>query len=122
MRPLTDRHPGEGTLRRLVDEPAGVADADRAHVAGCPACLDGLAAARADATAAATALSTDAVPDVDRAWRRFPATAGPASPPPAAAASPRRRSPPRGPGAPAGGGGPRPRRGGAGGPPRPGAR
>jgi len=92
MRPLTDRHPGEGTLRRLVDEPVGVADADRAHVAGCPACLDGLAAARADATAAATALSTDAVPDVDRAWRRFTATAGTASPAPAATASRRRRS------------------------------
>ena len=27
------RHPTEGVLRRLVDEPAGVADADRAHVA-----------------------------------------------------------------------------------------
>ena len=31
------RHPTEGVLRRLVDEPAGVADADRAHVADCPA-------------------------------------------------------------------------------------
>jgi hypothetical protein len=40
------RHPGESTLRRLVDEPAGVADADREHVAGCPVCLSGLAAAR----------------------------------------------------------------------------
>ena len=28
------RHPTEGLLRRLVDEPAGVADADREHVAG----------------------------------------------------------------------------------------
>ena len=35
------RHPSEGVLRRLVDEPAGVTDADRAHVAGCPACLRG---------------------------------------------------------------------------------
>ena len=43
------RHPTDGTLRRLVDEPAGVADADREHVAGCPVCLSGLAAARADA-------------------------------------------------------------------------
>ena len=33
------RHPSEGVLRRLVDEPAGVTDADRAHVAGCPTCL-----------------------------------------------------------------------------------
>ena len=30
------RHPTEGVLRRLLDEPAGVADADRQHVAGCP--------------------------------------------------------------------------------------
>ncbi len=40
------RHPNDGTLRRLVDEPAGVADADREHVAGCPVCLSGLAAAQ----------------------------------------------------------------------------
>ncbi len=92
MRPRTDRHPGDGTLRRLVDEPAGVADADRAHVAGCPTCLDGLAAARTDATAAAAALSSSAVPDVDRAWRRFTASAGSTSPAPAPARSRRRPS------------------------------
>lgn len=45
------RHPTEGTLRRLVDEPAGVTDADREHVAGCPVCLSGLAAAQEDAVA-----------------------------------------------------------------------
>ena len=33
------RHPTEGVLRRLLDEPAGVADSDREHVAGCPQCL-----------------------------------------------------------------------------------
>ena len=33
------RHPSEGVLRRLVDEPAGVTDADRSHVASCPTCL-----------------------------------------------------------------------------------
>jgi len=69
------RHPTDGTLRRLVDEPAGVPDADRAHVAGCPVCLNGLAAAQADAALAAaltaTALTCDASPDVDRAWRRL---------------------------------------------------
>ncbi|WP_369133689.1 hypothetical protein [Modestobacter sp. I12A-02662] len=92
MRPRTDRHLGDGTLRRLVDEPAGVPDADRAHVAGCPTCLAGLAAARADATAAAAALSTPATPDVDRAWRRFTATAGSAPPAPVPARSRRRRS------------------------------
>jgi len=43
------RHPTEGTLRRLVDEPAGVADADRSHVAGCPRCRAALAAAGEDA-------------------------------------------------------------------------
>ena len=32
------RHPTEATLRRLIDEPAGVADHDRAHVADCAAC------------------------------------------------------------------------------------
>jgi hypothetical protein len=28
------RHPTEGVLRRLLDEPAGVADSDREHVTG----------------------------------------------------------------------------------------
>ena len=41
------RHPTEGVLRRLVDEPAGVADDDRAHVAGCPSCLRRRSTARA---------------------------------------------------------------------------
>ncbi len=39
------RHPSDGTLRRLLDEPVGVADPDREHVADCPVCLAGLAAA-----------------------------------------------------------------------------
>ncbi|WP_448639560.1 hypothetical protein [Geodermatophilus sp. URMC 63] len=69
------RHPTDGTLRRLLDEPAGVPDDDRAHVAGCPECLRGLAAARADAAAAGAALSAPPAPDVDLAWRRFSATA-----------------------------------------------
>ncbi|WP_214109043.1 hypothetical protein [Acrocarpospora catenulata] len=51
------RHPTDGTLRRLLDEPAGVAEADREHVAGCPACLSGLAAAQEDAAVASAALS-----------------------------------------------------------------
>jgi len=90
MRRLTDRHPADGTLRRLVDEPAGVADADRAHVAGCADCLRGLAAAREDAAAAATALSYDGAPDVDRAWRRLTTTTA-AHPAPAASPPARRR-------------------------------
>src|SRR3954468_4174310 len=78
MRLHTDRHPGEGTLRRLLDEPAGVADADREHVAGCPQCLRGLAAARQDAAVAAAAMSTAVDSDVDAAWRRFAVASAPA--------------------------------------------
>jgi hypothetical protein len=40
------RHPHEAVLRRLLDQPAAVADADREHVAGCARCLDDLAATR----------------------------------------------------------------------------
>ena len=42
------RHPTDGTLRRLVDEPQAVPDADREHVAACPACLATLAAPNCD--------------------------------------------------------------------------
>lgn len=35
------RHPNEGVLRRLLDEPAGVSESDRRHVASCPRCLSG---------------------------------------------------------------------------------
>jgi len=69
------RHPTDGTLRRLLDEPAGVADTDREHIAGCPVCLSGLAAARADAEVAAAALSVEVATDVDEGWRRLTATA-----------------------------------------------
>jgi hypothetical protein len=71
------RHPTEGVLRRLVDEPAGVADADRAHIAGCPACVSGVDRARADAAATGavlTAAPLDAA-DVDGAWQRLSAGA-----------------------------------------------
>ena len=40
------RHPSDGTLRRLLDEPVGVTDPDREHVADCPVCQAGLAAAQ----------------------------------------------------------------------------
>ena len=65
------RHPTEGTLRRLVDEPAGVADADREHVAGCPTCLSGLAAAQEDAAVTGAALGVEVNPDVDTGWGRL---------------------------------------------------
>jgi hypothetical protein len=40
------RHPAHDVLRRLLDEPAGVGEADRRHVATCPSCLRALAGAR----------------------------------------------------------------------------
>lgn len=76
------RHPTEGVLRRLLDEPAGVADSDRQHVAGCPRCLDDLAAIREDAALVDAALTTEAAQGVDvaAAWRRV-STAAPAAGP-----------------------------------------
>jgi hypothetical protein len=74
------RHPAEGVLRRLLDEPAGVADTDRRHVAGCPQCLSQVAAMRADAELVGAALATgsSATVDVAAAWQRL-STASPAS-------------------------------------------
>ena len=70
-------HSSEGVLRRLLDEPAGVADADREHVAGCGQCLGGLAAMREESALVEEALTTEGAADVDlaAAWRRL-ATAG----------------------------------------------
>jgi hypothetical protein len=73
------RHPSEGILRRLVDEPAGVTDDERAHVAGCPTCLRALDTARADAQLVGSALAapTSRDVDVDAGWARLStATAG----------------------------------------------
>jgi hypothetical protein len=88
------RHPTEGVLRRLLDEPAGVADSDREHVAGCPQCLGGMAAAREDAALVDAALATEGDADVDvaAAWRRLTTSAqatgrGPAAAPPRAGRS-----------------------------------
>ena len=83
------RHPTEGVLRRLLDEPAGVADPDREHVAGCSQCLGELAAMRDDAALVGAALVVEDGADVDvaAAWRRLStaasatATARPATPP-----------------------------------------
>jgi hypothetical protein len=67
------RHPTEGVLRRLLDEPAGVADADRQHVADCPQCLSDLAVAREDADLVDAALASPGSADVDvaAAWQRL---------------------------------------------------
>ena len=71
------RHPSEGTLRRLVDEPAGVADVEREHVSGCPRCRASLVAVREDAAAVSRALEAGADPelgtDVETEWRRLSA-------------------------------------------------
>ena len=87
------RHPTEGALRRLLDDPAGVADADRRHVVDCPACLDELASAREDAGLVDAALATGSVADLDvaAAWRRLStAPPRPAAPPEAAHGQPAR--------------------------------
>ncbi|WP_422770479.1 hypothetical protein ACN28C_27840 [Plantactinospora sp. WMMC1484] len=68
------RHPTDGTVRRLVDEPAGVADADRDHVAGCPTCLSRLTAARRDAALAGAALDVAVAADVEEGWHRLSRT------------------------------------------------
>jgi hypothetical protein len=68
------RHPSEGVLRRLVDEPAGVTDDDRAHVAGCATCLRALENARAEARLVDAALTTTGAVDTDAAWARFATT------------------------------------------------
>ncbi|MCO8276365.1 hypothetical protein M1L60_37875 [Actinoplanes sp. TRM 88003] len=67
------RHPNDGVLRRLVDEPLGVADTDREHVANCPICTEGVAMAQKDALFTAEALPAEADVDVDAAWRRLAA-------------------------------------------------
>lgn len=84
------RHPTDGTLRRLLDEPAGVADADAEHVATCPTCRATLIGAHRDAAAAAAALAGPAEPDVDAGWHRLTAAlaAEPARPPAAAVTAP----------------------------------
>src|SRR3954462_8556817 len=79
------RHPSEGVLRRLVDEPAGVTDDDRAHVAACPQCLRALETTRAEARLVDAALASSAPVDTDAAWARFAAAPPPVRPPVAAA-------------------------------------
>jgi hypothetical protein len=82
------RHPADGTLRRLLDDPAGVADHDRRHLADCPTCQVALAMTEDDAALAASVLTIDPPDahhdshpdardvgdiDVDLAWQRLSA-------------------------------------------------
>jgi len=83
------RHPTDGVLRRLLDEPAGVAEADRRHVADCAHCLAALAATREDAALVGAALSAEAEVDVPAAWARL-STAAHASAGPVRTPSPAR--------------------------------
>ena len=70
------RHPTEGVLRRLLDEPAAVPDPDRRHVVDCPRCLADLAAMREDAALVDAALAVDGTEvDVAAAWTRLSAGA-----------------------------------------------
>ena len=67
----TSTHLSDGALRRLLDEPSGVADADRRHAADCTACLTVLTAVRDDAARLQAVLRTDVDVDVDAAWQRL---------------------------------------------------
>jgi hypothetical protein len=72
------RHPTEGTLRRLVDEPAGVSDSDREHVASCLTCRRDLDEVRADARFVDAALAPAATDsDLAAAWARLTTTEAP---------------------------------------------
>jgi hypothetical protein len=88
------RHPTDGVLRRLIDEPAGVAESDRRHVADCAQCLAALAAAREDAGLVGAALSGEGQVDVPAAWARL-STAAHASAVPVRMPSPARPAPAR---------------------------
>ena len=67
------RHPTEGVLRQLLDEPAGVAATDSEHVASCAKCARELAVIRDDADLVHAALATETLGDVDvdAAWQRL---------------------------------------------------
>lgn len=66
------RHPAEGVLRRLLDEPAGVADPDRDHAAGCDRCRAGLATIDEDRARVDAALVVELADlDLDAAWLRL---------------------------------------------------
>jgi hypothetical protein len=51
-------HLANGLLRRYLDEPAAVGDADRTHLSGCPRCLEELGHAGQDRDVVAQALAS----------------------------------------------------------------
>jgi hypothetical protein len=73
-------HLSDGLLRRYLDEPAAVSDADQAHLSGCPRCLDELGRVGQDRDVVAQALApgdrdesaqagpTCSADDLDQAW------------------------------------------------------
>ena len=76
------RHVRDGSLRRLLDEPVGVSDAETRHLRGCARCRRRSAAAAADAALAGSVLAPErrlgtvaaqlAVPaDIDESWSRL---------------------------------------------------
>jgi hypothetical protein len=66
------RHVPDGKLRRLVDEPLAIADADIGHVARCDRCRRRHHEIRRNAAEAASMLSRPhPMPDLDAAWRSF---------------------------------------------------
>jgi hypothetical protein len=56
-------HPSDGALRRALDEPASLADANRRHVAGCVRCQQVMERASADRDYAHALLTLDSTPD-----------------------------------------------------------
>lgn len=85
------RHPNEGLLRRVIDEPNGVSTADRAHIASCRQCLDQVAVMQRDAALVGAALAADEKDiDVAAAWNRLGANTT-VTVTPITAAKPRKR-------------------------------
>lgn len=84
------RHPTEAVLRRLLDEPDGVAETHREHAVACSECRGELSVMRADAAIVGAALHTEDHPDIDlaAAWQRL-STAAPTAGPARAEAPPR---------------------------------
>jgi hypothetical protein len=79
-------HPDGGALRRILDDPAGVAEDEHDHVRACDDCRRAIDAMRADAELVHAALAVDIDVDLDAAWQRLTSATAP---------TPRVVSPPR---------------------------